>query len=46
MKIIIVGCGQVGRTLADELNREDSEVTIIDRGDAMVPVTRCRKKQA
>ena len=36
MKIIIVGCGQVGRTLADELNREDNEVTIIDRRYAVV----------
>lgn len=36
MKIIIVGCGQVGRTLADELNREDNEVTIIDRRYAIV----------
>lgn len=31
MKIIIVGCGKVGRTLAEELNKEDNEVTVIDR---------------
>ncbi len=31
MRIIIVGCGRVGRTLAEELNQEDNEVTVIDR---------------
>lgn len=31
MKIIIVGCGKVGKTLAEELNKEDNEVTVIDR---------------
>ncbi len=30
MKIIIVGCGKVGRTLAEELNKEDNDVTVID----------------
>ncbi len=30
MKIIIVGCGIVGKTLAEELNKEDNEVTVID----------------
>lgn len=30
MKIIIVGCGRVGRTLAEELNQEDNDVTVID----------------
>ncbi len=30
MKIIIVGCGKVGRNLAEELNKEDNEVTVID----------------
>ncbi len=30
MNIIIVGCGQVGKTLAEELNREVNEVTMID----------------
>ena len=30
MKIIIVGCGQVGRTLAKELIREGNDVTVID----------------
>lgn len=36
MKIIIVGCGKVGRTLAEELNKEDNEVTVIDRRYAVV----------
>ncbi len=30
MKIIVVGCGRVGRTLAEELNKEDNDVTVID----------------
>lgn len=36
MKIIIVGCGRVGSTLAEELNKEDNEVTVIDRSYAVV----------
>lgn len=36
MKIIIVGCGKVGKTLAEELNKEDNEVTVIDRKYARV----------
>ncbi|MCD8008335.1 MAG: NAD-binding protein [Clostridiales bacterium] len=30
MKIIIVGCGKVGYTLADTLSGEDHDVTVID----------------
>lgn len=30
MKIIIVGCGKVGTTLAEELNREQHDITLID----------------
>ena len=30
MQIIIVGCGKVGRVLAEQLSREDHNVTIID----------------
>lgn len=30
MNIIIVGCGRVGRTIADELNTEEFSVTVID----------------
>lgn len=36
MKIIIVGCGKVGGTLAEELNKEDNEVTVIDHRYAIV----------
>ncbi len=31
MKIIIVGCGKVGSTLAEHLNEEGHDITIIDR---------------
>lgn len=31
MKIIIVGCGKVGITLAEQLNNEGHDITIIDR---------------
>ena len=30
MKIIIVGCGKVGTTLAEQLNREQHDITLID----------------
>lgn len=30
MKIIIVGCGRVGRTLAEKLNGDGNDVTVID----------------
>ncbi len=30
MKIIIVGCGKVGTTLAEQLNRENHDLTLID----------------
>ena len=30
MKIIIVGCGRVGQTLAEKLNDDGNEVTVID----------------
>lgn len=30
MKIIIVGCGKVGSTLAEQLNREQHDITLID----------------
>lgn len=36
MKIIIVGCGKVGRTLAEQLCRENHDVTVIDhRAEAL-----------
>ncbi|MDE5576689.1 MAG: NAD-binding protein, partial [Oscillospiraceae bacterium] len=30
MNIIIVGCGKVGQALAEQLNEEDNNVTVID----------------
>ena len=30
MQIIIVGCGKVGRTLAEQLQEEDTDITVID----------------
>ena len=30
MNVIIVGCGRVGQTLAEKLNSDGNEVTIID----------------
>ncbi|MCR4782333.1 MAG: Trk system potassium transporter TrkA [Lachnospiraceae bacterium] len=31
LKIIIVGCGKVGRTLVDKLNQEGNDITVIDQ---------------
>lgn len=31
MKIIIVGCGKVGATLAEQLSTEDNDITIVDK---------------
>ena len=31
MKIVIVGDGKIGSTLAEQLSREGHEITIIDR---------------
>ena len=36
MKIIIVGCGMVGRSLARELNEEGNDITVIDIDAAKV----------
>ena len=30
MHIIIVGCGKVGRTLAEQLQEENTDLTLID----------------
>ena len=30
MNIIIIGCGEVGKTLAEQLNTEDNDITVID----------------
>lgn len=34
MKIIIIGCGKVGSTLARQLQEEDSDLTLIDTSEA------------
>ena len=36
MKIIIIGCGQVGSTLAAQLSRENHDVTIIDNKELKI----------
>ena len=36
MKIIIVGCGKVGTTLAEQLNRENHDITLIDTNEEVI----------
>lgn len=36
MKIIIVGCGKVGRNLAEQLSRENNDVTVLDMDPQVV----------
>ena len=36
MKIIIIGCGKVGSTLAEELSNEDHELVVIDKNPQKV----------
>ncbi|MBR5468662.1 MAG: Trk system potassium transporter TrkA [Firmicutes bacterium] len=36
MKIVIVGCGNVGRTLTEQLSREGYDITIIDEQEQLV----------
>lgn len=36
MKIIIVGCGKVGSSLAEQLNQEEHEITLIDKNQKVV----------
>lgn len=36
MKIIIIGCGKVGSTLAEELCKEDHEIVVIDKNQQKV----------
>ena len=36
MKIIIVGCGKVGTTLAEQLNKEQHDIVIIDKNAGVV----------
>ena len=35
MKIIIVGCGKVGTPLAEQLNRENHDITLIDTNEEL-----------
>lgn len=42
MKIIIVGCGKVGFTLAEKLNRENHDIILIDNDpNALRSITEC-----
>ena len=36
MKLIIVGCGKVGTTLAEQLNRENHDITLIDTNEEAI----------
>lgn len=36
MKIIIVGCGKVGQTLAEQLDKEGNDITVIDLNRSVV----------
>ncbi len=36
MKIIIVGCGKVGTTLAEQLNRENHDIMLIDKNASVI----------
>ena len=36
LKIIIVGCGKVGRNLAEQLSNEGHDITIVDKKAAMI----------
>ena len=42
MNIIIVGCGKVGQTLAEQLNEEGNDITVIDMVPAKVNETAAR----
>lgn len=40
MNIIIIGCGEVGKTLAEQLNTADNDITVIDtRSEAVEELT-------
>ena len=36
MNIIIAGCGNIGRTLAEQLNAEGHDITVIDNRQSAV----------
>ena len=42
MKIIIVGCGKVGTTLAEQLNRENHDITPVSYTHLWLPVVICQ----
>ena len=42
MKIIIVGCGRVGQTLAEKLNEDGNDVTVIDTSAEKIKETTAR----
>ncbi len=42
MKIIIVGCGKIGRKLVQELSEENHDITIIDKKPSLVRATALR----
>ena len=36
LRIIIVGCGKVGRTLIEQLSKEGHDITVIDKNSEMI----------
>ena len=36
LNIIIVGCGTVGRTLVEQLSKENHDITVIDTGSERI----------
>ena len=36
MQIIIIGCGKVGRTLAEQLQEEESDITLVDVSSTVI----------
>lgn len=37
LRIIIVGCGKVGRTLVEQLGKEGHDITIVDKTERGFP---------
>ena len=42
MQIIIVGCGKVGSTIAEQLSAEGHDITIVDTDEAVVKALAAR----
>ena len=36
MKVIVVGCGKVGKTIADELVKEGHDIVLVDQNASLV----------